>query len=89
MGILESFEDFSLVFDYHKLVFLLSPCYGDGKTLTFSCDKLEFDGHWRDDDTEEIVRRDTDYLIKLYCFQRDIYPPFCDMLVGRTRKKFK
>jgi len=64
MGMLESFEVFSLVFDYHKQVFHLSLCYGDGKTLTCSYDKLEFCGDWRDDDTEETVRWDTDYLIQ-------------------------
>ncbi len=64
MGMLETFEVFSLVFDYHKQVFHLSLCYGDDKTLTFSYDKLEFCGDWRDDDTEETVRWDTDYLIQ-------------------------
>ena len=64
MGMLESFEVFSLVFDHHKQLFHLSLCYGDGKTLTFSYDKLEYCGDWRDDDTEETVRWDTDYLIQ-------------------------
>ena len=64
MGMLESFEVFSLVFDHHKQLFHLSLCYGDGKTLTFSYDKLEYCGDWRDDDTEETVCWDVDYLIQ-------------------------
>ena len=64
MGMLESFEVFSLIFDHHKQTFFLSLCYADGKTLTSAYDKLEYCGDWRDDDTEETVRWDIDYLIQ-------------------------
>ena len=64
MGMLETFEVFSLIFDHYKQVFYLSLCYGNGQTMTCSYEKLEFCGDWRENDTEETVRWDTDYLIQ-------------------------
>ena len=43
--------------------FILSLCYADGKTTTSIYDKLEYCS-WRENDTEETVRWDLDYLIQ-------------------------
>ena len=42
MGLLETLEVFSLVYDHNAAKFTLSLCYAEGKTLTFAYDKLEF-----------------------------------------------
>jgi len=42
MGLLETLEVFSLVYDHNAAKFTLSLCYADGKTLTCAYDKLEF-----------------------------------------------
>ena len=57
MGIVETFEVFSLTYDHHKGVFYLSVCYADGKTTVCTYDKLEF-CDWREEDTEETVQWD-------------------------------
>jgi transcriptional regulator with XRE-family HTH domain len=55
MGLVETYEVFSLAYDHHKYIFLLSLCYANGKTLTIAYDKLEF-CDWKDEDTEETVK---------------------------------
>ena len=57
MGLVETYEVFSLVYDHHKCIFLLSLCYANGKTLTIAYDKLGF-CNWKEEDTEETVRWD-------------------------------
>ena len=57
MGLVETYEVFSLVYDHHKCIFLLSLCYSNGKTLTIAYDKLEFCS-WKEEDTEETVKWD-------------------------------
>ena len=56
-------EVFSLTYDHHAARFILSLCYADGKTHTSIYDKLEYCS-WRENDTEETVRWDLDYLIQ-------------------------
>lgn len=63
MGILDTMEFFSLVHDAGAQRFTLSLCYADGKTHTSIYDKLEYCS-WRENDTEETVRWDLDYLIQ-------------------------
>ena len=41
-GIVETMELFSLAYDPHAEIFLLSLCYGDGKMITIPFDKMEF-----------------------------------------------
>lgn len=57
MGLVETYEVFSLAYDHHKCVFLLSLCYANGKTLTLAYDKLEFCNR-KEEDTEESVKWD-------------------------------
>lgn len=57
MGMLEHFEIFSLFYDKHQESFSLSICYGKGKTLSFSYDKMEF-ADWKMMDTEETAKWD-------------------------------
>jgi transcriptional regulator with XRE-family HTH domain len=57
MGLVETYEVFSLAYDNHKYLFLLSLCYANGKTLTIAYDKLEF-CNWKDEDTEDTVKWD-------------------------------
>lgn len=57
MGMVETHEVFSLVYDHHKGVFYLSLCYAEGKTATCTYDKMEF-CDWREEDTEETVQWD-------------------------------
>ncbi len=57
MGLVETYEVFSLAYDHHKYLFLLSLCYANGKTLTIAYDKLEFCS-WKDEDTEDTVKWD-------------------------------
>lgn len=63
MGMVETMEVFSLTYDDHAARFVLSLCYADGKTHTSIYDKLEYCS-WRENDTEETVRWDLDYLIQ-------------------------
>ena len=55
MGLVETYEVFSLVYDHHKCIFLLSLCYANGKTLTIAYDKLEYCS-WKEEDTEDTVK---------------------------------
>lgn len=55
MGIVETFEAFSLVYDHEAAKFTLSLCYSDGKTLTYTYDKHEY-CKWKNDDTPETVK---------------------------------
>ena len=57
MGLVETYEVFSLAYDHHKNLFLLSLCYANGKTLTIAYDKLEFCS-WKDEDTKDTVKWD-------------------------------
>lgn len=52
MGIVETIEVFSLVYDPAASKFLLSLCYADGKTLTNIYDKFEF-CDWKEGDSED------------------------------------
>lgn len=63
MGMVETMEVFSLTYDHHAARFILSLCYADGKTDTRIYDKLEYCS-WKENDTEETVRWDLDYLIQ-------------------------
>lgn len=63
MGMVETMEVFSLTYDHHAARFILSLCYADGKTTTSIYDKLEYCS-WRENDTEETVRWDLEYLIQ-------------------------
>ena len=54
MGLVETLEVFSLVYDASDSKFFLSLCYADGKTATISYDKFEY-CDWRENDTEETV----------------------------------
>lgn len=57
MGLLETMEVFSLVYDPTDSKFILSLCYAEGRTTTCTYDKYEF-CNWREDDTEETVAWD-------------------------------
>lgn len=57
MGLVETMEVFSLVYDPTENKFLLSLCYADGRTHTCSYDKMEF-CNWKEEDTEETVQWD-------------------------------
>ena len=57
MGMVETFEVFSLTYDHHKGAFYLSRCYADGKTTVCTYDKFEF-CDWREEDTDETVQWD-------------------------------
>ncbi len=52
MGIVETMEVFSLIYDPAAAKFFLSLCYADGKTLTNIYDKFEF-CDWEEGDSEE------------------------------------
>ncbi|SKC47743.1 Helix-turn-helix domain-containing protein [Bacteroidales bacterium WCE2004] len=52
MGIVETLEVFSLIYDPAASKFFLSLCYADGKTLTNIYDKFEF-CDWKEGDSEE------------------------------------
>ncbi len=52
MGIVETMEVFSLVYDPAAAKFFLSLCYADGKTLTNIYDKFEF-CDWKEGDSED------------------------------------
>ena len=55
MGLVETLEVFSLVYDPSDSKFFLSLCYADGQTATCTYDKFEF-CNWRENDTEETVQ---------------------------------
>ena len=55
MGVLETLEFFSLVYDHNAGRFTLSLCYAKGETVTMVYDKLEY-CDWREDDTEDTVQ---------------------------------
>ena len=55
MGILETMEVFSLVYDHNAAKFTLSLCYADGKTLVIEYDKHEY-CTWGEKDTAETVK---------------------------------
>ncbi len=55
MGLLETMEVFSLVYDPNAAKFYLSLCYADGKIFTVTYDKFEY-CDWKDGDTEETVK---------------------------------
>lgn len=57
MGMLETMEVFSLVYDPENSKFFLSLCYADGRIQTCSYDKMEF-CTWKEEDTEETVQWD-------------------------------
>lgn len=57
MGLVETMEVFSLLYDSDAAKFHLSLCYADGKTYTCTYDKMEF-CNWREEDTEETVKWD-------------------------------
>ena len=63
MGMLESFEVFSLIYDAHDPCFLLSMCYADGKTLTFSYHELEYGG-WKKEGEEDKLEWDLPYMLE-------------------------
>lgn len=63
MGMLETFEVFSLSYDFHDDKFHLNLCYADGKTLSIAYQKLEY-CDWKDDDTDETVKWDLHSLIQ-------------------------
>lgn len=63
MGLLESFEVFSLLYDAHDPCFFVSLCYADGQTMTFSYHRLEY-ANWKEEDTEETLEWDTPYVIE-------------------------
>ena len=52
MGLVETMEIFSLVYDAKEFRFLLSLCYSDGQTLTNTYDKLEY-CNWDKNASEE------------------------------------
>lgn len=51
MGLVETMEIFSLVYDPEAAKFFLSLCYAEGKTLTNIYDKFEF-CNWKEGDSE-------------------------------------
>ena len=55
MGLLETMEVFSLVYDPNAAKFYLSLCYADGNIFTVTYDKFEY-CDWKDGDTEETVK---------------------------------
>lgn len=52
MGIVETMEVFSLIYDPAAAKFFLSLCYADGKTLTNIYDKFEF-CDWKEGDSKD------------------------------------
>ena len=54
MGLLETMEVFSLVYDPNAAKFYLSLCYADGKIYTLTYDKFEY-CNWKDGDNDETV----------------------------------
>ena len=57
VGLLETMEVFTLVYDPNAAKFILTLCYADGRTDTIVYDKLEY-CDWKDEDTEESVKWD-------------------------------
>ena len=59
IGMLEQFVIFTLFYNQKEELFCLSLCYDEGKTLTFTYEKLEY-ANWKMNDTEETARWDLD-----------------------------
>lgn len=57
MGLVDTMEVFSLVYDAKASKFLLSLCYSDGQTITSVYDKLEF-CNWDQNASEEDAKWD-------------------------------
>ena len=57
MGLVDTMEVFSLVYDAKTSKFLLSLCYSDGHTITSVYDKLEF-CNWDQDASEDDAKWD-------------------------------
>lgn len=57
VGLLETMEVFTLVYDPNASKFFLSLCYADGKTDTTVYDKFEY-CDWKEEDTDETVKWD-------------------------------
>lgn len=57
VGLLETMEVFTLVYDPNASKFILTLCYADGKTATIVYDKLEY-CDWKENDTDETVKWD-------------------------------
>ena len=57
VGLLETMEVFTLVYDPNAAKFILTLCYADGKTATIVYDKLEY-CDWKENDTDETVKWD-------------------------------
>ena len=57
VGLLETMEVFTLVYDPNATKFILTLCYADGKTATIVYDKLEY-CDWKENDTDETVKWD-------------------------------
>ena len=55
VGLIETMEVFSLVYDPTAAKFYLTLCYADGKTSTLTYDKFEY-CDWKDGDTDETVK---------------------------------
>ena len=55
IGLIETLEAFSLVYDHDAAKFTLSLCYSDGKTLTYAYEKHEY-CNWENEDTPETVK---------------------------------
>ena len=51
-GFVETMELFCLVYDPHTCIFYLSLCYGDGKSATYTYDKMEY-CDWPEDARED------------------------------------
>ncbi len=51
-GIVETMELFCLVYDPHTSIFYLSLCYGEGKSVTYTYDKLEY-CVWKEAEAED------------------------------------
>ena len=52
MGLVQTMEFFSLVYDPEAAKFYLSLCYADGKTLTSAYDKMEY-AVWSEDESND------------------------------------
>ena len=57
VGLLETMEVFTLVYDPNAAKFILTLCYADGKTATIVYDKLEY-CDWKENDTEGTLKWD-------------------------------
>lgn len=57
VGLLETMEVFTLVYDPNAAKFILTLCYANGKADTLVYDKLEY-CDWKENDTDETVKWD-------------------------------